>query len=76
MTDAKRDQFGVLEDRIVYLKPVDATDLPAEVVEEAGGVDQLWAVHNSMGEQLALIADLDTANALAQEYRYCAMTVH
>ena len=75
-TKPERDQFGVLEDRIVYVKPVDVDDLPDEIIEEVGTVDQLWSVHNSVGEQLALIADLDTADALAREYRYSAMTVH
>ena len=76
MSKSTRDQFGVLEDRIVYVKPVDVDDLPDEVIEEVGRIDKLWSVHNSVGEQLALIADLDTAAELAREYRYSAMAVH
>ena len=71
-----KDQFGVLEDRIVYLKPIDKDDVPPEVMKEAGNVENLWSVHNSAGEQLALIADLQTAYHLAREYRYSPMTVH
>ncbi|MGY9030547.1 MAG: DUF1150 family protein, partial [Rhodobacterales bacterium] len=50
-----KDQFGVLADRIVYLKPIDKADLPDEVIEETRDIDQLWSVHNSEGEQLALV---------------------
>lgn len=75
MTEAK-DQFGVLDDRIVYLKPVDKADLPKEVLDETGDIEQLWSVHNSDGEQLALIGDLQTAYDLAREYKYSPMTVH
>jgi len=31
-----KDQFGVLEDRIVYLKPIDKADLPEEIFEKPG----------------------------------------
>lgn len=71
-----KDQFGVLQDGIVYLKPVDASDLPEEVVEEAGAYEQLWSIHNSDGDQLAFIADLAQAHDLAQQFDYRAMTVH
>ncbi len=75
MTNAK-DQFGVLEDGIVYLRPVDAADLPEDMVEEAGGADQLWSIHNSDGDQLAFIADLDMAQDLAKQFQYTALAVH
>ena len=71
-----KDQFGVLEDRIVYLKPINKADLPAEVVEETGDIDQLWSVHNSEGEQLALVGDLDQAYDMAREFSYSPMTLH
>jgi hypothetical protein len=61
-----KDQFGVLEDRIVYLKPIDKADLPEEIFEQTGDIEQLWSVHNSEGEQLALVGDL------AQGLRYGA----
>ncbi len=71
-----KDQFGVLQDKIVYLKPVDTSDLPEEVLEEAGGADQLWSIHNSEGDQLAFIADLNMAQDLAKQFEYTALTVH
>ena len=39
-----KDQFGVLEDRIVYLKPVDKADIPEEIFEETGDIERLWSV--------------------------------
>ena len=71
-----KDQFGVLEDRIVYLKPIDKADVPDEVFEETGDIDQLWSVHNSEGEQLALVGDLNQAYDMAREFSYSPMTLH
>tara|TARA_B100001059_G_C17400984_1_gene363758 strand:+ start:56 stop:274 length:219 start_codon:yes stop_codon:yes gene_type:complete len=71
-----KDQFGVLEDRIVYLKPIEKHDLPDEVIDQTGDLERLWSVHNSEGEQLALIGDLDQAYDLAREFRYSPMTLH
>ena len=71
-----KDQFGVLEDRIVYPKPIEKNDLPDEVIDQAGDLERLWSVHNSEGEQLALIGDLDQAYDLAREFRYSPMTLH
>ena len=71
-----KDQFGVLEDRIVYLKTIEKNDLPDEVIDQTGDLERLWSVHNSEGEQLALIGDLDQAYDLAREFRYSPMTLH
>lgn len=71
-----KDQFGVLEDKLVYLKPVDKADLPDDVIEETSDIDQLWSVHNSDGEQLALIGDLAQAYDLAREFEYSPHTLH
>ena len=71
-----KDQFGVLEDRIVYLKPIDKEDLPDVVIDQTGDIEQLWSVHNSEGEQLALIGDLEQAYDLAREFSYSPMTLH
>ena len=71
-----RDEFGVLEDRLVYLRPVDKADLPEEVLEETAGVERLWSVHNSDGQQLALIGDLAMAQDLAKQFKYTTQSVH
>ncbi len=61
---------------IVYLKPMMTADLPDELREQAGGLEQIFAVHNGMGEQVAYIADLKFANNLAQENNVRIVTLH
>ena len=50
--------------------------MPDEVFEETGDIDQLWSVHNSEGEQLALVGDLDQAYDMAREFSYSPMILH
>ncbi|WP_377508327.1 DUF1150 family protein [Octadecabacter sp. R77987] len=64
------------DDRLVYVKPVAVSDLPDEVRQQAGDMKQLFAVHNSDGEQLALVANRRLAFALALENDMSPMTLH
>lgn len=63
-------------DRIVYVRPVRFNDLPEELQEEAEGVDELYAVHSSDGEQLALVQGRRMAFILAREHDYEPVNVH
>jgi hypothetical protein len=63
-------------DRIVYVKAVDVADLPREVREQAGDLAQLYAVHDSDGQQLALVADRKLAFNLAREHDFSPVAVH
>ncbi|KUJ79548.1 DUF1150 family protein [Ruegeria profundi] len=63
-------------DRIAYVKTVEVADLPQEVREQAGDLDQLYAVHNSDGQQLALVADRKLAFVLAREHDFSPVAVH
>lgn len=65
-----------LENRIVYVKSVDITDLPSEVQGQIEGLDQLYAVHDSDGQQLALVADRKLAFRLARQNDYAPVDVH
>jgi hypothetical protein len=65
-----------LVDRTVYVKTIAVTDLPREVREQAEGLDQLYAVHNSDGQQLALVGDRKLAFDLAREHNYAPVLVH
>lgn len=76
LNNAERDHFGVLEDRIVYVKRISMDDLPEDFAEAAEGLEQMYSVHNSGGEQLALVADPSIAFDLAREHDYSPMTVH
>lgn len=64
------------ENRIVYVKAVDVTELPSEVRDQAGDLDQLYAVHDSDGQQLALVADRGLAFRLARQNDYAPVAVH
>ncbi|NOC83681.1 MULTISPECIES: DUF1150 family protein [Ruegeria] len=62
--------------RIVYVKTVEVSELPREVREQAGDLDQLYAVHDSDGQQLALVADRKLAFVLAREHDLSPVAVH
>lgn len=64
------------EERIVYVKKVDVTDLPTEVQGQIEGLEQLYAVHDSEGQQLALVADRQLAFKLARQNDYAPVAVH
>ncbi len=62
--------------RIVYVKTVDVAELPREVRDQIDGLDQLYAVHDSDGQQLALVADRGLAFRLARQNDYAPVAVH
>lgn len=64
------------ENRIVYVKTVDVADLPSEVQGKIEGLEQLYAVHDSDGQQLALVADRKLAFRLARQNDYAPVPVH
>jgi hypothetical protein len=64
------------DDRIVYVKTVDMADLPDEICEEIGDHDQLYAVHNSEGQQLALVGNRKLAFSLARQHDFAPVAVH
>ena len=68
--------FADLGDRVVYVKSVDVAGLPDDVREAAGDREQLFAVHDSEGQQLALVADRDMAFVLARQNDMQPVTVH
>ena len=68
--------FDAPGERLVYVKPVDVADLPDEVREQSDGMDQVYAVHDSDGQQLALVADRALAFALARQHDMTPVTVH
>lgn len=61
---------------IVYVKPVLAADLPDALRAQVGDATTLFAVHNTKGEQLALVADRKLAFHLARENQMRPVTVH
>lgn len=63
-------------DRIVYVRPVKAIDLPEDIREQVGDVDTLYAVHAEDGERLALVKDRELAFVLARQNDLSPVTVH
>jgi len=63
-------------EKIVYVKAVAVADLPDEVRASAEGLDQLYAVHDADGQQLALVADRKLAFVLARQHDMTPLTVH
>ncbi len=68
--------FGATTERMVYVKPIAVKDLPREVREQAEGHDQLFAVHDEDGQQLALVADERMAYVLARQHDYSPQPLH
>lgn len=64
------------QDRTVYVKTIAVTDLPREVRDQAEGLEQLFAVHDAEGQQLALVGDRKLAFDLAREHNYAPVLVH
>ena len=62
--------------RIVYVRPVLVADLPEEVRAHAGGLKQIYAVHDEDGERLALVRDRGLAFHLAREHDLAPVNVH
>jgi len=73
--DTKFD-FAEAGDRVVYVKSVAVAELPEDVREAAGDRDQLFAVHDSDGQQLALVAEREMAFVLARQNDMQPVTVH
>lgn len=61
---------------IVYVRPVNASDLPDDIREQIGELETLYAVHNSEGERLALVKDRGMAFMLARQHDMTPVTVH
>ncbi len=76
--DQDYDETAILSEaaKVVYVRAVKAADLPEDVREQVPGVKQLFAVHDSMGERLALVRDRDTAFILARQNDLAPVTVH
>ncbi|UWQ92730.1 DUF1150 family protein [Aliisedimentitalea scapharcae] len=68
--------FNDAGQRIVYVKTVDAADLPEEVRANVGDQKQLYAVHDAQGAQLALVADRRLAFVLARQNDFTPVAVH
>ena len=62
----------------VYVREVEIADLPEAVQEQArdGGLERLYALHRSDGEQVALVGDRRLAFSLAIQNDLNPVSVH
>ena len=72
-----RFDFGDMDaERIVYVRPVPVAELPAEVREQAAGMEEIYAVHDADGQRLALVKDRALAFVLARQNDLAPVSVH
>ena len=64
------------QDNLVYVRPVSMIELPDEIRQKVEGVDTLYAVHDSMGQRLALVKDRHMAFVLARQNDLAPVNVH
>lgn len=63
----KFEVFPETGERIVYVRPVDASELPDDVRAQVGETGTVYALHDSDGAPLALVRDRRMAYALARQ---------
>ena len=66
----------LIDERVVYVRPVSTAILPDDVREELGNIDEVYAVHSAAGERLALVAERDMAFVLARQNDLSPVAVH
>ena len=66
----------LIDERIVYVRPVSTAILPDDVRDELGNIDEVYAVHSAAGERLALVAERDMAFVLARQNDLSPVAVH
>ena len=64
------------QQRLVYVRPVDVSELPEDMQEQAEGRNQVYAVHTPDGERLALVKDRELAFVLARQNDFAPVNVH
>ncbi|MCP5036103.1 MAG: DUF1150 family protein [Rhodobacteraceae bacterium] len=74
--DVKVDMFPDNDERIVYVRPVKVEELPEDLREQVGEQTDLYALHDTDGARLALVAGRQMAFALARQNDYAPVNVH
>ena len=66
---------GPVESRIVYIRAVPPSELPADARARIGDAP-LYAIHDSRGARLALVADRDLAFVVARQHEMTPVSAH
>ncbi|MEZ5796073.1 MAG: DUF1150 family protein [Paracoccaceae bacterium] len=64
------------DSRIVYIRPVQTADLPADLRAEIGDAEVVYSVNAPDGQRLALVADRGLAFHLARAHDFAPVNVH
>jgi len=74
--DASKAITSSKNQKIVYVRPILARELPKDVQDQIGGAETVYGVHNEDGEQLALVGDETLAFVLARQNDLAPVHVH
>lgn len=74
--DVKYEALPEGETRIVYVRHVAVADLPEEVRQKIGEIKTVYSVHDTDGQQLALVKDRPMAFMLARQHDLTPVSVH
>lgn len=61
---------------IVYVRPVNAVDLPDDILTHLPNVAQFYAIHHEDGDRMAVVADRALAFIVARQNDYDPVSVH
>lgn len=64
------------QDRIVYVRPVSAAELPEPIRAQANAAHNIYAVHAANGDRLALVNGRQLAFVLARQHDMQPVHVH
>lgn len=67
---------GDAAERIVYVRPVKAEELPDEVRAQTGNAPEVYALHAPNGDRLALVRDRKMAFVIARQNDLSPVHVH
>ena len=74
--DVKYEALPEAGAKIVYVRPVAVADLPQDVREQIGEIETVYSVHDTDGQQLALVRDRNMAFLLARQHDLAPVSVH
>ncbi|MEM6411424.1 MAG: DUF1150 family protein [Pseudomonadota bacterium] len=74
------NSFGAYSEKMVYIRRLSAGEagelMPDDALVELGSTEDLFSVHNSDGDRLAIVEGRDAAFAAARAYDLKPRSVH
>jgi hypothetical protein len=63
-------------DRIVYVRPVNVSELPQDMMDQVGDAKEIYAIYAEDGQRLAFVRDRALAFAVARTNEFAPVSVH